>query len=236
MNEETNEFPMRINKYLALRGLTTRRGADTLIQKKQVLINGKFAVLGSKVNEKDTVEVKNAPKKQDYIYLAYNKPKGVITHSPQLGEKDIKGSINLKNVFPLGRLDKDSTGLIILTNDGRITDKLLNPKYEHEKEYVVKVNEKLRDNFKEKIEAGLNIEGYQTKKCKVKVLGEKSFKITLTEGKKHQVRRMVVALFNTVADLKRTRIMNIELGDLASGKYRKIEGEELKKFLSLLGV
>jgi 23S rRNA pseudouridine2604 synthase len=133
--------------------------------------------------------------------------------------------------FPLGRLDKASHGLLILTNDGRITDALLNPKYFHEKEYVVRTKEKLRSSFKQKMEAGVNIEGYQTKKCQIKILGPNTFKIILTEGKKHQIRRMCSALFQEVADLKRERIMNIKLGNLKEKGLREIKEEELTTFL-----
>ena len=225
---------MRINKYLALKKISTRRGADELVVNKKVFINKKLAVLGSKVNEKDVVEVKGA-KAKEYVYFAYNKPVDVITHSPQGEEKDIKEEIKNKDipkdVFPIGRLDKNSHGLLILTNDGRITDALLNPKYFHEKEYVVRTKEKLRSNFKEKMEAGVNIEGYKTKPCKVKILSPSSFKIILTEGKKHQIRRMCSALFQEVADLKRERFMNITLGNLKSNTFRPIVGKELSTFL-----
>lgn len=211
-------FPIRINKYLADKKVSTRRGADELIKEKKVFINGKLAVLGSKVLEKDIVEVKGAEKKE-YKYFAYNKPIGIETDSPREG------------LFPLGRLDKASHGLLILTNDGRITDQLLNPKYFHEKEYVVRTLNKLRSNFKQKMEAGVNIEGYVTKKCKIQILSDFTFKIILTEGKKHQIRRMCSALFQEVADLKRERIMNIKLGNLKSGAMREIKGEELSTFL-----
>ncbi|OGI68131.1 hypothetical protein A2738_03035 [Candidatus Nomurabacteria bacterium RIFCSPHIGHO2_01_FULL_42_15] len=216
---------MRINKYLALRKISTRRGADDLIVAKKVFINGKLAVLGSKVTETDKVEVKGGEQKK-YKYFAYNKPIGVETDSPQ------------EDLFPLGRLDKNSHGLLILTNDGRITDQLLNPKYFHEKEYVVRTLNKLRSSFKQKMEAGVKIEGqenYVTKKCKVKILSDFSFKIILTEGKKHQIRRMCSALFQEVADLKRERIMNIKLGNLKSGQMREIKGEELVNFLKSIG-
>jgi 23S rRNA pseudouridine2604 synthase len=212
-------YPMRINKYLALKKISTRRGADELIENKKVFINGKLAVLGDKVNENDKVEIKGA-KPKEYLYFAYNKPTGLETNSPK------------ENLFPLGRLDKNSHGLLILTNDGRITDQLLNPKYSHEKEYVVKTKEKLRSNFKQKMEAGVNIEGYVTKKCKVKIINDFTFKIILTEGKKHQIRRMCSNLFQEVADLKRERIMNIKLGNLKPNASREIKNEELALFLS----
>lgn len=212
---------MRINKYLALKKISTRRGADELVVAKKVSINGKLAVLGSKVNEKDIVEVKGAEKKE-YKYFAYNKPTGIETSSPR------------ENLFPLGRLDKNSHGLMILTNDGRITDQLLNPKYFHEKEYVVKTSNKLRSSFKQKMEAGVNIEGYLTKKCKVKIINDFTFRIILTEGKKHQIRRMCSALFQEVAELKRERIMNIKLGNLKSNTFRPIKGKELNVFIESL--
>src|SRR3989344_2680681 len=225
-----NNFPIRINKYLANQKISTRRGADELIKEKKVFINGKLAVLGSKVGKTDRVEVRGA-KIKDYVYYAYNKPMGIETASPQTG------------LFPLGRLDKNSHGLLILTNDGRITDQLLNPKYVHEKEYLVHTKEKLRSSFKTKMEAGVNIEGlpagrqgYVTKKCTVKILNENTFRITLTEGKKHQIRRMCSALFQEVADLKRERIMNIKLGTLKPTALREIKGEELAIFLKSLNL
>lgn len=221
------KFPMRINQYLAWQKHSTRRGGDELVQKKQVLINGRFAELGDKVNEKDVVEVLKSKKPKGYLYFAYNKPAGETTDTPVFLNKEI---------FPLGRLDKDSHGLMLLTNDGRVTDRLLNPEYAHEKEYVVSVKNKIRANFKEKMEAGVDIEGYLTKKCKIEILNDFKFRITLTEGKKHQIRRMCVALHNEVQDLKRTRIMNIELGKLPAGSHRAIGGEELKTFLKNLGL
>ena len=206
-----DSYPMRINKYLALKNHSTRRGADELIKKNLVLINGRFAVLGDKVEESDVVEVRGNKRALTYQYYAYNKPINVVTLAPISGQKDIAGSINLSGVFPIGRLDKDSHGLIILTNDGRITDRLLNPKHVHEKEYIVKVKDKLRANFKEKAEAGVQIEHEMTAPCKVKILNDKKFSITLGEGKRHQIRRMCAALFAEVEDLERVRIMNIVL-------------------------
>ncbi|MEN9561438.1 MAG: pseudouridylate synthase specific to ribosomal small subunit, rRNA pseudouridine2604 synthase [Candidatus Parcubacteria bacterium] len=232
MNPDT--FPMRINKYLAHKNLCTRREADTLIEAGKVLINGTRARLGDKVRQTDEVKVLFRVKK--YRYFAYNKPKGVITHSPGEGEQDIRQSIPLVGVFPIGRLDKDSHGLIILTDDGRITDKLLNPDYEHDKEYVVTTRETLPSNFKTKMESGVNIEGYMTKPALVHVLSPKRFSIKLIEGKKHQIRRMVAAFGGTVADLERRRILNIQLGNLKVGAHRELKGEELKDFLATLGV
>lgn len=188
-------------------------------------------MLGSKVNEGDKVEVKGAEQKE-YRYFAYNKPIGVeTTASSGVPPKAVTNSPR-EDLFPLGRLDKASHGLLILTNDGRITDQLLNPKYVHEKEYLVKTKNKLRSSFKKNMEAGVNIEGYQTKPCKVQILNENAFRITLTEGKKHQIRRMCSALFQEVADLKRERIMNIKLGKLGINSMREIKGEELTIFLN----
>lgn len=230
---------MRINKYLAHKGYATRLGADALIRAGKVSINGRKAVLGDKVQESDTVEVK-AGKKVSYSYFAYNKPRSVITHSPQDDEEDVRmnteDSPELRGTFPVGRLDKDSSGLLLLTNDGRVTDRMLNPEYEHEKEYVVTTKFPLRDSFKEKMERGVDIEGYQTKPCRVEVMGDKTFRIILTEGKKHQIRRMVVALHNEVNDLRRVRVLNVRLGTLPEGKARKLSGGELETFLASIGL
>lgn len=222
-------YPIRINKYLALKGISTRRGADALIEGGKVFINGKKAALGDKVSETDKVEVKGAEQKK-YVYFIYNKPIGLQT------EEIIDRLPKLKNlgVFPVGRIDKASHGLMLLTNDGRITDRLLNPKFEHEKEYEVRVMGHLRSSFKDKMEKGVNIEGYKTKPCKVDILDDDTFRVSLTEGKKHQIRRMCVALFQEVTDLKRIRVMNLKLGDLKQNQVREISGTELKKFLNLL--
>jgi 23S rRNA pseudouridine2604 synthase len=232
-------FPMRINKYLAHKGHSTRRDADALITKGFVFVNGKRATLGDKVQETDTIEVRTKTLRT-YIYLAFNKPKDVVTLADTKGEKDIISMLpsDLKRLrlFPLGRLDKASSGLILLTNDGRITDRLLNPAYDHEKKYDVTTKLPLRASFAEFMEKGVDIEGYLTKATNVEVLGENRFRITLTEGKKHQIRRMVVAMHNEVKDLKRTSIMNIALGNLPLGGYRRIEGKELMTFLSSLGL
>ena len=239
---EKPAFPMRINKYLALKKHSTRRGADELIKKRQVLINGRLAVLGDKIKESDKVEVRFKGKKPDsFVYIAYNKPRGMATYYAGAtgagpaggggGEEEINYPPELKNVFAIGGLDKGSHGLIILTNDGRITEKLLSSKYGCEREYLVSTKNTLRSSFKQKMEAGAKIEEEQTKKCKVKVLNEKTFRVILTEEKKHQVRRMCAALFQEVDDLQRVRIMNVSLGSLKAGSWRKIEGEELQKFL-----
>ena len=230
---EQPTFPMRINRYLAWKKYATRREADELIRAGKVSVNGKPAVIGETVRESDIVEVREWPR--EYRYYAFNKPRGVITHSPQGEEKAIADITKLKGVFPIGRLDKDSYGLIILTDDGRLTDTLLNPEHGHEKEYEVTTLAELPHYFKGKMEHGVDIGGYVTKPCKIEMLGKKKFTIALTEGKKHQIRRMCGALGQSAEELKRIRIMNIELGALRPGEHRTIKGAELDAFLSALG-
>lgn len=232
------KFPIRINKYLAEEKHSTRRGADELIAKGNVYVNGERAELGQMVSEKDHVEVRYraGTKQKKYTYLAYHKPRGVVTHSADEGDEDIKDRMGDKDVFPIGRLDKDSSGLIILTNDGRITERLLSPEFYHEKEYVVTTRESLRSSFEDKMEAGVQIDADKTRPCEVEILGDRKFSIILTEGKKHQIRRMCTALFQSVDTLQRVRIMNIKLEDLKEDEYRNIEGEEQKVFLTALGL
>lgn len=217
-----SDYPMRINKYLAHQRLCTRKEADVLVAEGKVLINGKRAVLGDKVNETDKVETRFRVK--TYRYYAYHKPRGIETLSP------------IKGVTPMGRLDKASHGLLILTDDGRVTDALLNPERAHDKEYVVATAETLPNNFKRRMEAGPVIEGEKTRECRVTIIGEKKFSVILTEGKKHQIRRMCAALGLVVRDLKRIRIMNIVLSRLPEGQTREIKGDELTKFLTSLGL
>ena len=233
--DSNNIGSVRINKYLAMQGISTRRDADKIIASGKVTINGRKAVLGDKVNEGDKVEITKKIK-NNFVYYAYNKPRGIITHSPQNGEKDIATSVGLKGVFPVGRLDKDSDGLIILTNDGRITDRLLNPKYDHNKEYMVKTRVPIKEFQLNVMEKGMNLEGITTAPCKTRYVDENTFYITISEGQKHQIRRMCDALTLPIKNLKRVRVMNIQLGNLKSNIYRKIEGEELKTFLNSLGL
>jgi 23S rRNA pseudouridine2604 synthase len=235
--EDKIKYPVRINKYLALKNICSRREADRFIKEGKIAINGRQAVLGDRVKEEDLVEVvKNLNKK--YIYLAFNKPRRIITHSPQGEETSIEEIINYpEKVFPVGRLDKDSRGLIVLTNDGRITDKLLNPDYNHEKEYIVKVHKPITGTFVKKMGAGVVLDdGYKTRPCGVKSVGDYLFSIILTEGKKRQIRRMCQVLGYETVDLKRVRILNIQLGNLNSGQFREISGKELENFLVQLGM
>jgi pseudouridine synthase len=227
------EEQIRINKYLAMRGVATRRDADKLIEAGKVLINNRKAVLGDKVSSTDKVDVIGKQTKK-FVYYAYNKPRGVITHSPQKGETDVLTSSKLRGVFPIGRLDKDSEGLLILTNDGRITDRLLGPEYEHEKEYMVKTRIPVKPFHMNCMQHGMDLEGIKTKPCEVKITGENAFRIILTEGKKHQIRRMCDSLNLPIDTLKRVRVMNIRVDGLKSNEYREIVGDELKEFLELL--
>ena len=226
-----SNLSVRINKYLAHKGVATRKGVDELITRGKVLINGKLAKLGDQVTETDTVEVRGVHHKKKFIYLAYHKPKGIVTTNPQKEEKDILKNTKLPpGVFPVGRLDKDSYGLVILTNDGRITDRLLNPKYEHEKEYVVEVDRKFTPAFLKHMQEEIQLEEGKTKHATVKRINETAFRIILTEGKNRQIRRMTGKLGYTVRDLKRVRVQNIELGKLPANSHRDIQ-EELEKFL-----
>lgn len=250
----TPTFPMRLNKYLAWKKFSTRKASDELIKKGQVFINNKKAEVGMMVQQSDVVEVKFRGKPTPYFYYAYNKAKGVSLQpetggNEKEGGKKEKGGKNRNNesskitnsfpkgVFPIGSLEKDAHGLLILTNDGRITERLLSSAYNDEKEYVVATSNPLRDNFREKMENGPVIENEQTKKCKVTVLNERTFTVVLTEEKRHQVRRMCSALFQEVSDIQRVRILNVRLGELPAGSHRPIAGDELKKFLGVvLGV
>ena len=233
--------PVRINKHLAERGLASRREADALISAGQVLVNGKPAQLGQKITFSDKVEIVGKQKEKQYI--AYYKARGIITHSPAEGEIDIevqlKNDHGLTGLPPVGRLDKDSEGLIILSNDGLITGPLLDPEAKHEKEYEVTVDKDINPPFLKRMASGVEIEGYLTKPAKAELkkgANKKCFLLTITEGKKHQIRRMCAALGYQVQSLKRIRIANIELKGLKANKYRNITGGELKDFLQELGM
>ena len=222
---------MRVNKYLAEKNIASRREADALVAAGKVFINGKKAELGAQVSETDMVEVRNNTK--EYAYFAYNKPKGIVTSTPQRGEIDIVHHTKFPTkVFPVGRLDKDPHGLIILTNDGRVTKKLLDPEAEHEKEYKVEVDEPITAEFLKDMSGGVKIETnkkvkHDTKPAKLKKLGAKKFSIILTEGKNRQIRRMCEVLGYEVVDLKRIRIGKVLLGSLKIGEYKKIQPESL---------
>lgn len=230
---------VRLNKYLADRKLASRREADVLIAEGKVLVNGKKAVIGQKIGEDDIVRLSpSATRAKNYI--AYYKGVGVITHSPKDGEIDIvtkiKKDYGLIGLSPIGRLDKASEGLIILSDDGLVTGALLEPGNENEKEYEVVVDKPITAGFLKKLARGVRIEGYLTKPALAVKKSEKSFRIVLTEGKKHQIRRMCAALGWQVKNLKRVRIVNIELGRLKPNQYKKIAGKELQDFLKQIGL
>ncbi len=234
------KFPLRINKYLAHINVASRREADAMIVTGKILINGQTAKIGQQISAKDIVEVVGSTKPKQY--LAYYKGRGIISHSPTEQEVDIatrlKKDYGISDVAPIGRLDKDSEGLIILSNDGRITGPLLDPKANHEKEYSVTVDKNVTKTFLKLMELGVDIEGYRTKPARLieQPKNTKRFNIVITEGKKHQIRRMCAALGYQIDTLKRVRIMNIELGSLKPNQYRKIGGNELKEFLKKLGM
>ncbi len=229
-------YPIRINKYLALHGYASRRGADDLIKKGFVKINGKRALLGDIVEKNDEVKVLHSKKRQKLLYFIYNKPIGIVTHGPQNKEEDIVTKIKRKDLFPIGRLDKNSHGLIILTNDGRITGPLLNPEEKHEKEYLVRVDKKISNHLIKWLTQGVNIEGYITKPAVVAKKSDTQFSIILTEGKTHQIRRMCAALGYVVRDLKRVRIMNIKIGSLKKNELQEIKEKELQTLLDSIQI
>ncbi len=229
----------RINKYLSEAGYCSRRVADRLIEEGKVTINGEVSKIGTKVDEEDYVEVKGQriekSKKQKNVYLAFNKPVGIVCTSDKSVEPDnIIDFINYPTrIFPVGRLDKPSEGLIFLTNDGDIVNKILRARNNHEKEYIVSLNRPINRDFIQSMSNGVEILGTKTKNCFVKKLGQKKFKILLTQGLNRQIRRMCESLGYRVISLKRVRIMNIKL-DIPTGKYREFTGEEILELNRLL--
>ena len=227
-------YPMRINKYLALKGFATRREADKLVELGTVYINNKKAKLGQKVYFGDAVELRR-DERAAYRYVAYYKPRGNVTHSAKLGEGDVAESFKSEGLFPVGRLDKESEGLIILTNDGRVTERLLSPDRDHIKQYVVNTQERIRSGIPGILAKGMDTHLYGVlKPAKAEIIDTHVLTIDLSEGKKHQIRVMLDELHLTVKRLKRVKILNIKLGSLKPGAQREIQGEELKKFLSHL--
>lgn len=228
----------RINKFLSEVGYCSRREADKLIEAGRVTINGKVPEMGTKIAPDDVVAVdgKNIKDtKESFVYLAFNKPIGIVCTTDTRVEKDnIIDYINYpKRIFPIGRLDKPSEGLILLTDDGDIVNKILRASNNHEKEYVVTVDKPISQTFIERMSNGVPILDTVTKKCKVEKLGTYEFKIVLTQGLNRQIRRMCEYLNYEVQTLKRVRIMNIRL-DIPVGKYRELTQEEMKELNSLL--
>ena len=229
----------RINKYLSEVGYCSRRRADRLIQEGKVTINGKIPEIGTKVETGDQVEVEGQriekSTKQKNTYLVFNKPVGIVCTTDRGVEPDnIIDFIKYpKRIFPIGRLDKPSEGLIFLTNDGDIVNKILRARNNHEKEYIVSVNRPINREFIQAMSNGVEILETKTKNCFVKKLGPKKFKIILTQGLNRQIRRMCETLGYRVQSLKRIRIMNIKL-DLPIGKYREFTEDELIELNELL--
>lgn len=228
----------RINKYLSEVGYCSRRAADKLIEEGRVTINGKVPEMGTKVAEGDEVCVDGtnvAPKNEEFVYLALNKPVGIVCTTDTGVEKDnIIDFINYpKRVFPIGRLDKLSEGLIFLTNDGDIVNKILRARNNHEKEYLVTVDRPINPFFIRKMANGVPILDTVTRKCHVEKVSEYEFKIILTQGLNRQIRRMCDYLEYRVTKLKRTRIMNVHL-DMPVGKYRELTKEELTELNRLV--
>ncbi|MEF2097610.1 MULTISPECIES: 23S rRNA pseudouridine(2604) synthase RluF [Peribacillus] len=228
---------MRINKFISESGITSRRGADKWIAEGRVTINGTVAELGSQAEPGDDVRVDGKPIKveQQNVYIALNKPIGITSTT----EKHIKGNIvdfvnHPLRIFHIGRLDKDSSGLILLTNDGDIVNEILRAENKHEKEYIVTVDKPITASFIKDMSSGVEILDTKTLPCKVEQLTKYTFNITLMQGLNRQIRRMCSALGYEVRDLHRIRIMNIHLDGLANGQWRDLTEDELTELFKEL--
>ena len=222
---------MRINKYLSQIGICSRREADKLVDSKRIKVNNEIAILGTNVNEGDKITIDNKlikPKKKKTIFIAFNKPKGIVCTTNRMIEKNnIIDYINFpERIFPVGRLDKLSEGLIFLTNDGSLVNKVLRSRNNKEKEYLVEVNKNITTNFIRQMGNGIPILNTVTKNCKLVKVSTTTFKIILTQGLNRQIRRMCEFLGFKVVSLKRIRIMNIKL-DVEIGKWRHLSSNEL---------
>ncbi len=227
---------VRINKFLSEAGYCSRRQADKLLEEGRITIDGRLPELGAKVMPGQRVEVDGQPltKEEEKIIIAFNKPKGIVCTSGHY-KGNIIDYINYpKRIYQVGRLDKDSTGLILLTNQGDLVNRLLRASNYHEKEYVVTVNKDITREFLDGMAGGVPILDTVTRKCQVKALSRRTFSIILTQGLNRQIRRMCEYFDYRVVELKRVRIMNIELGDLEEGKYRDLTDFELKKLYKQL--
>ena len=230
----------RLNKYLSDAGVCSRRAADAAIEAGKVTVNGQIAQMGMKVSSDDLVmfegkPVSNQGKRQ--ILIAYNKPAGIVCTAEKREKNNIVDHINYpERIYPIGRLDKDSTGLILLTNQGELVNKIMRGVNAHEKEYIVTVDKDINADFIKKMQAGVYLDELEvtTRKCQVTKLGPNKFKIILTQGLNRQIRRMCQALGYRVHSLKRVRIMNINLGDLKEDTYRDVSLHELKVLNKML--
>lgn len=231
----------RLNKYLSELGICSRREADRLLEAGKIQVNGQIAVMGVKVDDQDKIIVDgqevSREKKAPDILLAFHKPRGIVCTASKEDKNNIVDYIQYpERIYPVGRLDKDSEGLILMTNQGELVNGILKSRYGHEKEYVVNVDRKITEEFIERMTQGIFLPelNVTTKPCKIKKTGQKQFRIILTQGLNRQIRRMCHACGYEVTKLIRVRIMNISLGGLACGTYRKVtteEYEELKKIL-----
>ena len=238
---------MRLNKFLASIGVCSRREADKAIEAGRVMINGQVVELGATVGDEDLVSFDGRyigmgkdVEKIKPIIIAFNKPEGLVcTTSDNDGAMNVVDYIGMKErIYPVGRLDKDSSGLLLLTNQGSLTNSLLRAANYHEKEYIVKVNKDIDDAFINKMANGIYLYELKTKtrKCKVKQLNKNTFSIVLTQGLNRQIRRMCLACGMKVQKLNRVRIVNIKLDGLALGDYRNLSDEEVKKLYNELGI
>lgn len=232
------DHSIRINKYLSEVGFCSRRAADQLLEQKRITINGKLPELGTKVYPNDEVrvdgELVGKPKKA-HTYIAFHKPVGIVSTTDVKGEKNniIDFIGHPERIFPIGRLDKDSEGLILLTSEGDIVNKILRSKNNHEKEYIVTVDRPIDENFVRRMSSGIPILGTVTDRCKVQLISKFKFRIILTQGLNRQIRRMCEYLGYTVKQLKRIRIMNIHL-DIPVGKWRDLSEKEMAELNSLI--
>ena len=231
-----NENLLRLNKYISESGICSRREADKFIESGNVYINGVLATLGTRVSPTDTVVVdgKTIKPKSNKVYIALNKPVGITCTSETHVKGNIIDFVNYhERIFPIGRLDKPSEGLIFLTNDGDMVNKILRAGNNHEKEYVVSVDKPITKEFINAMENGIPILGTVTKKCKVRKIGKCTFNIILTQGLNRQIRRMCEYLGFKVTSLKRIRIMNVSLSNLPTGKWRYLSSEEMSIIINL---
>lgn len=228
----------RINKFISDSGYCSRRDADRMIASRKVTINKVVAVPGDKVKAGDTVRVNGNElenNEERYVYIALNKPVGVSSTTDTTDKSNVLDFVNFSfRIFHIGRLDKDSEGLLLLTNDGDIVNKILRAGNEHEKEYEVWVNKPIDNTFLENMRGGVKILGTKTRPCKVEKEGSEKFRITLTQGLNRQIRRMCEALGYQVTRLRRVRVMNITVDKLNIGEWRLIEGEELEELFRRL--
>lgn len=233
----TQNEPMRLNKYLSDSGFCSRREADRLVEQGKVVIDGEVAQLGQKVIPGQNIVIDGKPLKreEERILIAFNKPRGIVCTTSKKDKDNIVDYLNYgKRIYPIGRLDKDSEGLILLTNKGDIVDKILRGSNYHEKEYVVTVNKKITKEFVEGMEAGVPILDTVTRPCKLHVVNDRTFRIIISQGLNRQIRRMCEYFGYRVQTLKRVRIMNIQLNHLKVGTYRNISNEEWKQLNALL--